>query len=112
MIKKQTQKNPTQVAFRQGFKVYDTLYGWLNGELYKLSPAFQKLTMNKHGSYKIIGNGRINAKKLHQITEPIYFKHIDHENNRNAYRPALDKNGLVPGRIWRNMKEDLIKIKK
>lgn len=91
--------------------MYDTLYGWLNGELYKLNPKVRKLHLDPLKRYPIVKNGRVLAKHLHEITEPIYFSHTDTEKSRNAYRPALDSHGLVPGRVWRNMKKEFITIK-
>ena len=102
----------TKVTFSRGFREGNALYGWSNGELYRLTPRVNKLKKSKSGSYRI--NKRLKSiKKLTEITVYIDFVHFDDERSMNAFRPALKKpeegHGLKTGIPWKEMNAEQIK---
>ena len=99
----------TKVVFTRGFKKGKSLYGWANGELYRLTPTILKLKKSSSGDYKLVGQ-YWSTKRLTGITVAIDFVHFDGEKSMNAFRPALKRpeegHGLKTGIPWKDMNSD------
>ncbi len=102
------------VRFRQGFELKDRLYGWMNGELYRLpsknTKSLKKMgmqTRKRKGLGYVFGKTHYSMQELSDMTVPIEYVHKDSEKNWNAYRPALSRTGfgIEPGVPWKDMDE-------